>query len=291
MCNTFGGVMFIAISLLVVLSMLKKTPAPLTFISEEGIAKLQVSIDELQEKLRQNQHVLAAKQQQALQVERDPRQKRLRELLQLQQILADINHQQQLDDAQAALWQVKSTALKQKLSETQQTVSKLQGNCDELRQDIADTNATLAILLKKSTAGSGKLHFKQIAPSDKPPYFVVVRQGRFWRVGPDQSADGSLLPNTAVVSDREGNVVTCTLLKDSSEPLLTGNELSAELQQLFATLPDSRCPLFNVEADSAQEFSLVRELLKKNNLEHGWSIHDSGESFRYMFSATAKYEY
>ncbi len=291
MCNTFGGVMFIAIALLVVLSMLKKTPALLTTVSEEEIIKLQLILDELQEKLHQNQRLLASKRQQVQQAEQDPREKRWRELLQLQQILANINHQEQLAEAQATLLQVESTALKQRLRETQQAISKLQDEGAALRQDIANINAELAIVLKKNTAAGGTLHFKQIAPSDKPPYFIVVRQARFWRIGPDRSADGSLLPNAAVDSDRTGDVVSCTLLQNSSEPLLAGDELSAELQQLFADLPANRCPLFNVESDSAREFSLVRELLKKANLEHGWSIHDSGESFSYMFSATAEYEY
>lgn len=273
MCNTFGAVMFIAISLVVVLSMLpeKEADAP---DSQAELQQLELLLREAMQKQSLDQEFLQRQQQ-------DPRQRRLAELIRLQEAETNAESRLKIDQAQEASLNLQEAIQSRQRNDQTQEEQKIRSALAALREKIAQ-------LPKQST-----LNFRRLRASELAPFFLLVQQDRVWKVGPHRQAGKEDRPDPDVKTVRENDSIRCIPVPEAGIPLLEGEELSTPMQTLLQTIPRDRVACFVVSADSARAFVTAREILKKNRIQHGLipqSISESSQ-FVYRYVSDAKNEY
>ncbi|WP_419642626.1 hypothetical protein, partial [Victivallis vadensis] len=154
----------------------------------------------------------------------------------------------------------------------------------ELEQKLEIIRANL------DSSPAGTLHFKVLRQSSRIPWFLVVRNGRVWRVGPGKR-DGRDVPEPDVEFTVSGTVVSCTLKPGAGVPTLADGKISPELRRILDAVPGNRVPEFWVDPDSAKEFFTVREQLKQEKVMHGWGPALAGDRFEYHITTQATHEY
>ena len=277
MCNTFGGVMFIAISLVVVISMVRSASRAL----EENAPR----------KLEQLQQELARLEREAAESRESVEQRR-----ELAGLLAAGPMREELE--MLAAQEAKSAVLRADAAVRREALAKLRPEIDGLeakrnaaeaaRRELEQKLEIIRANLDSSPAGT--LHFKVLRQSSRIPWFLVVRNGRVWRVGPGKR-DGRDVPEPDVEFTVSGTMVSCTLKPGAGVPTLADGKISPELRRILDVVPGNRVPEFWVDPDSAKEFFTVREQLKQEKVMHGWGPALAGDRFEYHITTQATHEY
>ena len=268
MCNTFGGVMFIAIALLVVLSALSKIDEAVE--TDGDLQELTVKLDELKketETLRQRNLI---RDENIKIIQHDPRRKMIIQIAELEKKYRDLDMQDQVISAENKLLDEKDRRQK---SEREQLEKKANSLELELNRDEAENvvlqNEIARIKKEMAKFVSGHISFRMKTYSKKAQYFLIVSKHRLWRVGPDASA--RVIDD--VTHSRNENTVICRLNPAASGiPILHNGSLSRELLQFLSSLPSDRSPHFSLDSDSIAEFCILREYLKKENRPHGIDV-------------------
>lgn len=294
MCNTFGGVMFIAISLVVIISMTstnsseeEKSPASAEELNAV-IAGLRVQLEDISREQMALAEIDAT-------MNADPRLKQLSEIAALEATLEKLELKTNVE--QQAL-SVARLALEETQRKAQENLAQGQKMREELTQEETrrqELEQALDTLRHQQTVSDLKMVFTTLTARNEMPYYVILMEGKAWRVGPDDPSDLTV-PNddvTYTVTGR-GDVsrVKCAPRPQSGVPVLAGKALSAEMRQLLAGIPRGRVPSFMVPPSGAETMYELREILKQENVFHGFVLCGDDRNFLYSTGRREEqYEY
>ena len=276
MCNTFGGVMFIAISLAVMLSMRSAVNAVPADTSAE-IRAVQQRIAELQ-----------------LELEQQKKQKpnfddaRL-EIIFLQQSYENVKRRQQLSEQKLKAAQLSLRDIREKNKKS--TV--LLQNAKELLNKLSRQQKDLFEKQKDMKGSPPEMLFSTMVKKETAPYFILMNNDKVWPVGPDINQT-SYTPASAVDFKAEKGRYVCTPKPGEGTDIFDGEKLSSELSALLKKIPKDRIPEFVISPGDAAAFFRLRELLKKQKIFHGFRLQGQDKNqFEYQFSNDSKgrYEY
>ena len=296
MCNTFGGVMFIAISLFVItLNMVQNIPVQSTQAAQDPI-ELQKQIDSLRIMLEQLQEQTRFKQKSlAIQKQSDEQSTLQHELLMARQIVKELG--------------IKKTAVQQAREKLQTPLREIEAQKNQLASEIdqlemlkrQQQTQQLALQkqldeLKQLRINQLELSFKMIRPSVQEPFFIILHGSRAWPVGPWHTPGGEDHPDDAVsaseVISKNNKVVSCRIKPHAGIEVLSGEKISAEFIALLNKIPSDRIPKFYVHPGSAASTFKLREILKKQNIKHGCTLAvDDKSDFKYQYLHKVDYEY
>lgn len=288
MCNTFGGVMFIAIALIVVLSIVSKIKTPET----SDPAATQQRLEQLQKELEKLKSSNAARAQMLEALKNDPRRELLKEIILLETQLQEQERRQiQLNTAVTALvkknqlCQQQQTLQQKELLKNEQEKQVVIVQHEQLKKQIKQLQEELKKIV------SGHIMFKTLVSSDAAPYYLIVFNNRIWRIGPEKIGN---CPHDDVEFTEDGNKVVCQIDKSvRGAPLLRDGHISPEAKKLLNEIPRNRFPDFSLHSNSVADFFLFREELKKGNISHGINISFEfhNEKFIYVYtSENVKYD-
>ena len=290
MCNSFGGVMFIAISLAVTISLRSAVQEPV-IDNTERLSQLKQELEMLKNehsRRRQEQQELARRTEE---MSSDPRRRLLDEITFLERKVKERTLEKQLVEKQHALARtelenarietMKLAAAREKEAERRKS---LENRRDDRRKELERLRS------EPAAAAARKLVFNTLTESKKVPYFIVMSGDRVWPVGPEP-AEGKLRPNPAVDWTQTGNRVICRIIPGKGIPVFSGKELSPEFAALLDGIPPDRGPKFILSRKEAACFHRLREVLKNKKIFHGFTLKESEGDFVYHFTDEARYEY
>lgn len=266
MCNTFGGVMFIAIALMVVLSIVSKIDQP-----EDSM----LNYEELQQKfeaLKKNIADISSRNAIRLEniriMQNDHRRTFIREIAVLEKTHSELTVKKQLVTAENLMLDQQLKELKKKKKDVESKLEKTESVLKELEiKNAADQIAIQNVQQKLERIINKHISFKTRQMTQKTPYFLIVYNDRIWRVGPDVMHRD---PNRDVTFTKSGRDIVCKIAPDAAGvPILTNGVVSQEVRDLLDSIPSERAPHFSLHSNSLKSFSILREEMKKQNRQHG----------------------
>ena len=297
MCNTFGGVMFIAITLAVVLFSRNvaenvKTPEQR---QEQRLEEIQRQIDELKAKLKG----LAEQRQQMLQtaqlLESDPRMKNLQQIAMLEAQIKEETIQKALLGKELGVVNRELNLRKDEQASLQRELEAKRDSLERVKTQIQEKEKVLDALTRelRETAPVNMTFTVLSTHDNRPSYFIILKGGRLWRVGPGNLAteEGVPKPLEDVTYTLEGNRVICVPKKEAGIEAMSGEHLSQACQQMLAAIPGDRGALFCLGKEDAELFYRMREELKRLGIFHGFSIKTDMSSLSYRVTTHTHYEY
>ncbi len=296
MCNTFGGVMFIAISLFVVASAMTQIDAPP--VPDAAIrqpAELRTAIARLETLLAAERQRLALQEQELAIREEAPEQQRLREIALLEKLLQEQSLRREL---LAAAKQTDDLSRRQLVTRIEQFRTTLREQESQLAAREQEA-LRLKLALDKLTASpieAMKINFKVMQNSVQAPFFLLLRGDRVWKVGPWLKDGAASRPDDAVnarTGTQDGRqIVICVPKPETGIPVFSGAEPTAQFRRLLAEIPPDRVPKFVVSPDAAATGYKLREYLKNADIRHGCSLAvDNTPEFTYIYQDKVQYEY
>lgn len=294
MCNTFGGVMFIAISLLVVLSAMTKN-IPQKEEEPADMATLQRQIESLQKIYADLLKELQLKAEQIKLRQSDTTMEKYQELLMLMQLVQETKLK--IEAAQLADKTLTVTLLKinKLLVELKKEAIVQETELEKLQKEMLEVQEKLA-KLNEEERQAPQLAFRVMERSDRAPFFLMLHNNMVYPVGPWKS-DGKkdqIDPAVKVANYQYQNsqVLSCTINPGAGISVLDGEDFSQQFQDLLGKIPPGRVPKFFVTPCSAPTAYKMREIMKKRNIYHGTVLApDDDTPFMFKFTQKAEYEY
>lgn len=282
MCNSFGGVMFIAISLIIVLTMTQKAS-----VSEsenfKNLEEMQSKLEELKKEFKELESKTADVSALVDQLKNDPRRKFLADIVKLKAMAKKLEAENNITSVELKVQQRKNQELDLKKEKVQKQLDTKTAQHQKIIDENIKLDSKLNDLrdeLKRKT--TGHITFKTMNVSKKIPYFLIVNEGKIWRVGPEKLRNE---PHSDVkFTKKDGNIICVISDPSAGVPLLDGEYISGEAMHLLNSLPKDRFPEFSIHSNSVRDFCKFREELKKKNTTH--SVNTFFESFDKQFIYT-----
>ncbi len=292
MCNTFGGVMFIAIALVVVVSMARPVVDALNRDLSTEVAELSREAEALERELAVAEEASTEKQALERLLAADPRRHRLEELALLQSGAERRRAEVELLRSRLAAEKLRLREKERMVRENTAGLRQVEERLEQQQEALEMAEARRRLLEAGSTGAAVSLNFRRLEESSQLPFYLLVCDGRVWKVGPWRRETG-FEPDEDVSVRREKNLVICTIRPGAGVPLLEGEELSPAFRALLATLPADRVPDFRLEPKSAAAFCRAREVLKRENVPHGCNTVPAEEAGQLVYQPVdeAVYEY
>lgn len=268
MCNTFGGVMFIAISMALTISLCQSRIDPeaqaeqaketLEQLREENrqLAEMRKNLDRrvenLQKKSTPGESVSNALADQVAKLEMQMKHimRRIKELEKKKKTIAgEITRQEQDNRRKKAKAEALGKDYKKRLEELKKLYAELQKQLEKMKKTLEQTSAH-------------SIHFARSKRTESNPYIVIIANERLYRLGTNAQRSGR-----EVSVRREGKTLVLTPLQGEALSLL-------ERRSPGAILPD-----FNhrrhfvwiiVNPDSFTSFVSFRRLMRKFNYNVHW---------------------
>ncbi|WP_288591509.1 hypothetical protein [Victivallis vadensis] len=291
MCNTFGGVMFIAISLVVVISMVRSASRALEENAPRKLEQLQQELARLEREAAESRESVEQRRELAGLLAAGPMREELEMLAAQEAQVRRLTDRKLAQEAKSAVLRADAAVRREALAKLRPEIDGLEAKrsaAEAARRELEQKQEIIRANLDSSPAGT--LHFKVLRQSSRIPWFLVVRNGRVWRVGPGKR-NGRDVPEPDVEFTVSGTVVSCTLKPGAGVPALADGKISPELRRILDAVPGNRVPEFWVDPDSAEEFFTVREQLKQEKVMHGWGPALAGDHFEYHITTQATHEY
>lgn len=298
MCNTFGGVMFIAIALIVVLSITVRSEAAIE--TTDDLTELRQKLRMLQEELKLSQKTVSSQSEYLKALEGDPRLKSYEQIFELEKTVQS-QEQEKKRAEDAARAQTEQTAQAEQAKENErkklQEEQAAQRAADDRLHQYEEELVRLQEQLRN--VATGKISFKLLRKiENKTPFYLIVYNNRIWQIGPFLESTGSGYRIHSDVNAREEfrnghRFVTCTIRPDApGVPLLKNGVISPEARQLLQSLPADRFPDFSIHTNSLRDFCPFREFLKKEDRLHGLNINFmmNDEKFIFFFGGSGNYD-
>ena len=293
MCNTFGGVMFIAILLTVMISIRgleKKNAVPdqsddIETVRQQ-VATLRNELDAMMKKTVEQSKLLEN-------MKNDPRLQLIHEIALMERMYRE---KQLLQKMAVQKVNLSRTTLKNLEVQTLKTVAEQQKTETRLKEYLAMVKKKKNILAElNKKIGSAQLKnlvFVTMVKKEDIPYFIFVNNGKIWPVGPEIKGK-SYIPNPAVNYRVENQSFRCSPKQEKGIAIFAGKELAPEFQKFMGGLPAGRIPEFVISKSDAGDFYRLREILKKQNVFHGFLLEPDRDYFEYQFSNRTEnfYEY
>ncbi|MBE6403717.1 MAG: hypothetical protein E7039_08365 [Lentisphaerae bacterium] len=294
MCNTFGGVMFIAISLLVIISVMTQD-MPQQDEEPADMATLQQEIESLQKIYADLLKELQLKAEQIKLRKSDKTQEKYQELLMLMQLVKEIKLKIEattLADKTLTAAILKTDKL---LAELKKETAKQELELEKLQQELLNAREKLA-KLTENERNAVQLSFRVMERSDRAPFFIMMNKELAYPIGPWKS-DGKKdnIDKAVIVSSyqyQNSQVMSCKINPGMGIPVLDGEDFSSQFQSLLAKIPPGRVPKFFIPPGSAATAYKMREIMKQRNIYHGTVLSpDDDTPFMFKFTQKAEYEY
>lgn len=294
MCNTFGGVMFIAILLSVMVSMRGAQSSVPVEDQTEKIAQARQEVAALQKELESAQQETRRQAELLEKMKSDPRLKLIHEIALLERMHKEKLMQQKVT---AQKVQLSRTELKNQQVLTMKLLEEERKSSQELKE-LSDRQQKKMVQLEELKKKIGSINLQNMVfmtqvTKEDIPYFLLVNDGKVWRVGPEISGD-SYVPNNAVTYQAKGGRFYCYPVAGKGVPVLDGEKLSSEFQEMMRALPGKRVPEFVISKGDAAVFFRLRDILKKEKVFHGFRMQsEDRDYFDYQFANQSKgtYEY
>ncbi len=270
MCNTFGGVMFIAIALVVLMSMMSSVDSSLLVPAE----KLKALEAELATLLRQNETLDKALQK----LENHPARKEIAEIMRLQKQLSAARIQEEMEKTRKALEEQNFLLRQNSFSQENARIRNAEKRRETLAKELKTLQERLEKIGKKSTSNSTfSMTFRIMEQSFDQPYLLIVSEDRIWKLGPERDPQtGDLKVCRECTSEKfmvDGRTaVVCRPVPGKGIPILQGGRVSPEVFALLAKVPEKRVPLFSLSRDSFRSFCILRSSLTKQKIRHGVNL-------------------
>ena len=270
MCNTFGGVMFITISMVLMVSAVSRmlseaSPQELDrqVLEEERrrIAALEQEIGRMETRLRlSDSHVV--RDDANSREEADLLRKALREAAALESEAAGKQSQLEALEQEISRQRERNAAGAEQLQEEEQRIeAALREEHSQRERRILEREE-----LKKEEAAlrPRRIRFAKSEPTDLQPYTIILSGNALHRLGP-----GGLSCREVEVR-REGNLLT--LIPRNGVPV-SGDIGSAEFSRLFADVDRGRYFVrCFVDPDSFEVFAGLRRRFRENGFRLDWII-------------------
>ncbi len=294
MCNTFGGVMFIAISLLVIISMMTQSPVK----ESEARQDTATVIEELESLQKIYAELLKTIQLQAEQIKLKKQStidEKLQEIVLLQQLLDSTKVK-----LEAAKLQEKTlTSMLQKtrtvINELERKTLEQKITLDRIEPDLLDKQQKLA-KLQEELRNAPTLSFRTMERSSRAPFFMMIKDDMVYPVGPwgreGKSSDIDKSVSTTSLNYQGEAIVSCRPVPGSGIKILNNGEFSDEFQKLLGRVPPERVPKFFITPGSSRTVYKMREIMKQKNIYHGMILGEKDDSpFLFKYSTKDDYEY
>jgi len=295
MCNTFGGVMFIAISIFVIIVGMVQHESMQNDQTVSDPVQIRQEIESLRTVLAELQHKLQLKNEQLRIQQMAKIEEKFREIMLFTQTLKDLQLKKQ------ALMLAEKTSKKTiaklmiALQDLEKNYSLQENEKNKLAQQLLALQQQLD-KLQKNKISQIELNFKVMRSSSKAPFFMILKGNQVWPVGPWITPGKPDQPDQAVdfkkIQDQQMHIIQCTPRSGCGVNVLAGENLAPEFSALLKTVPADRIPRFYIHPDAAPTAFKMRELLKTADLQHGCSLApDNTSPFSYQYTPDAKYEY
>lgn len=273
MCNTFGGIMFIAISLIVISSMIGKTVASLLpkDIDSAAIKKFEAESAELRKKieaLQQQENDLLQKQFQNIPADR---QKKIQDIIEMKQKNAALKRQWEKQELERILLERKNAetekTVTQKKAENQTADNKTKIKKEKTRRTLEENIKILNKLQNEYDLYVPKhLSFSIEEATSKQPYFIGIKNGKLFRIGTNQAF---CLDEITVEEQKILRTIRFILRPGKGVYAGRGNE--GVFNAFFRNISsDSYFIWVAVGEDSFSEFYQIKQYLRKKNYDVYW---------------------
>lgn len=284
MCNTFGGVMFIAILLSVMVSIRGQESNDSVPEPESKIEEVKQQVAELQKQLSDITESTIRQAEQLKNMETDPRMKLVYEVAMMEQMYKEKTVRRKLIEQKRNL---NRSTLKNLEIQTLKVIEEEEKSAKVLKEQTAQmkekSDKLQELVRKTNDLDLRNMYFMTMVQKEEIPYFLFVNKGMLWPIGPEINGN-SYKPNKAVSFQTKSQCFVCTPVPGSGIPLFSGEALSAELQQFLKQLPADRVAEFVISKSDAADFDRLREILKKQNYFHGFRVQTSDQDyFEYQF--------
>jgi len=294
MCNTFGGVMFIGISLVVLMTMLSpaiRTNRDPFEVSREKLEQMQQELDKLAQEQTAMEEILKK-------MENDPRRELVTELLKLEETKQKNLLDLELVEQERKVIQEERKQIRQKISAEERALQTVREERQEKEKRLQDLERKTADLKQKlSEMKQVSMSFRVMEKSSLGFYGIIVSQNRLWKVGPDvnENHEYAVHPDCQAEAIMQKNMpgFRCTPIPGKGVPILRDGTVSAEAIALLKNIPPDRVPQFSIAKDSMASYAKLREYMKDRHIIHGTDT-DFEELKCFVFSITrdeVEYEY
>ncbi len=282
MCNTFGGVIFIAITLVVIMAMSRQirdfesTTQPVISVDAESLA---AAITQEEEEVALLEYLLKQQNSEADTTERESLKSYSEKLAQNQQKLAEVISQKKNLESENNHQRTQVNNLNIELSNLKKSVTLLQ-------ESIAQNTETLHKNQELPKPSPFKMNFKILKISAKQPFFLLMDNNHIWKLGP-YLENNDIRPDSDVTYRQRGAVYYCQIAtaKPGVPMIDASGNLTREFRKLLQDIPKDRVPYFSITPNAAPFFSQGREKLKEENLLHGCdTLYKSGEEFHFQLT-------
>ena len=283
MCNTFGGVMFIAIALVVVLSMMSHIESAEPFKSD--YAAMQKQLEKLKQEIEAVSSQNEIREENIRILQNDPRRQQLADILRLEKSIRESEVKIRVVSAENVILRenkkkisVDNDRINAEVLENELKLQKLRMENSKIKEDIARLKEDISKMV------TSHISFKTRSFSQKTPYYLIVTGNRIWRVGPEKLSGP---PHSDVEYSEQNGSITCRPAPSApGVPILENGKVSAEAQALLDSIPSDRTPNFSIHSNSMRDFSVLRENMKEKNHPHGINIQiELFGMFRYSYTS------
>lgn len=294
MCNCFGGIIFIAILLAVMVSMMPKTAKSITMeYNIEEAQKLSDKVKKLEERFSLEQESMELMQALEQRLRNDPRLEDLKKLSDAEvkmrnasDLLKIATVKKETAEKQHEMVTAESEKNEKEIIKQKTKLAKRQGELELKKQDIDFSKKEL-----ETAKTDNVMKFSYKRSTSKHPYFFILKEGKLWRIGPEPTA----LPNPDVLYEinitAAGKEYICKPKSNTGVKVLNNDIISDVAMEMIKEVPHGRFPFFQVYEDSTTEIFRLRELLKESKFDHAIALKLSGDSPGYIIvSHNVKFE-
>lgn len=292
MCNTFGGVMFIAISLTVIASMM--TPQASTESQSQAVknaAELRTEIASLQDTLEALKMRRSAKEDILRRFGDDPRLALLTQITEAEESLKHLTVQTQLQSLADSQLRNENALLTLILDSPRRILAELQNRQTALSEHQRLTEKELQSLKTqmKSQMVVRRIVFKKLQPvtDQSAPYFMLISRDRLYHIGPLDPVNPEKTIHSDVLSLSVSGFIQC---EPKSGTVLAINDRLVPSALSSLRLPADRFLSFQVSPESANTFYQLANELKKQQIPYRWSAIFPGNEAGFAISSEAEYE-
>ena len=297
MCNTFGGVMFIAISLTILAAAMPNVVKPVTVHDDnlKYIKELKKEISKLEQDALNMDELKNFKQTLETQLKNDPRLSMLSSLAEMEENIRKTEIKLLSSLAKKSQAEAELTTLSEQTRECEEKLQKEKLVNENLQTQIIDFEKEIAFVNKslQSVKPLKSMTFKKLssAPPGENPYFIIVKEGALWRIGPEADYNRNWIAHDDVSSQVSPNSFICIPKSGKrTNILLSGSSVSPDCLKLLKQLPPGRYPCFQVYTDSTKEFFELSETLKKSGISFDWTALRKYEAPGFTFNKNAVHE-
>lgn len=273
MCNTFGGIMFIAISLIIISSMVTKNI--ISLLPEEIDASAIQRVEEETAQLRQEIEELKQKENTLLQEQvkhvSPERLAAVKDIVDLKQKNTEMEMRKKQQETELQATRQKNADAQKQFQEQQQKnvaeekQSEMQK--EKLQKILAEERVSYEKLKKEyETYVPKQITFSMEEGTERDPYFVLLDNGKLYHMGTNReictdevTEVTTMLPNVIRFTPRSGKGIS---IRENSD---------AKLRSFFRDIsPQNHFIFFSVGKNSFSEFCIVKQYLREKGYQLFW---------------------